>query len=125
MEEKNTENTDNNNKAIYGISNALIQCGAILAASYFGIDWPMYFVMGMIVLLGIFQTIAAAGMLSKITETSDVPSNLAEPYQILIGILYMMSGYQLYLMGFEVFSGFAIAHASLYILTFLFKRIKQ
>lgn len=124
MEENKEEKLDTT-KSIYGVSNAIIQCGAILATNYFEIAWPMYFVMGMIVLLGILQTIAAAGLLSKITETSDVSSNLAEPYQILIGIIYMMSSYQLYLMGFEVFSGFAIAHASLYMLTIVFKRIKQ
>ena len=124
MEEKKEEKLDNF-KSIYGVSNAFMHCGAILATNYFEIAWPMYFVIGMIVLLGILQTIAAAGLLSKITETSDVPSNLAEPYQILIGIIYMMSSYQLYLMGFEVFSGFAIAHASLYMLTIVFKRIKQ
>lgn len=124
MEEKKEEKLDST-KSIYGVSNALMQCGAILATSYFEIAWPMYFVMGMIVLLGILQTIAAAGLLSKITETSDVSTSLAEPYQILVGIIYMMSGYKLYLMGFEVFSGFAIAHASLYMLIITFKRIKQ
>ena len=124
MEENKEEKLDTT-KSIYGVSNAIIQCGAILATNYFEISWPMYFVMGMIVLLAILQTIAAAGLLSKITETNDVSSNLAEPYQILIGIIYMMSSYQLYLMGFEVFSGFAIAHSSLYMLTIVFKRIKQ
>lgn len=123
--EENPENKLENSRAVYGISNAIIQTGAILSANYIGIIWPMYFVMGMISLLGIIQTIAVAAMLFKLTEAKNAPLTRSEPYHILLGFIYTISGYQLYLMGFEVFAGFAIAHALIYTLSHLFKSIKQ
>ena len=121
------ENTENEpeNTVVYGISNAFIQVSAILASNYFGISWPMYIIMAMIVFLGGMHTIAAAGLMSKITETEKMKSSPVESHQILIGFIYLISAYQLYLMGFEVFSGFTIAHALLIILTQVFKGIKQ
>ena len=85
----------------------------------------MYVVMGMICLLAIFQTIASSSILSGLVDLKEIKIEKGDTHQILIGILYLASAYQIYIMGFDVFAGFAAAHAFLYTMTALFKRIKS
>lgn len=112
-------------KSMFGITNAIFQTGALLSYSYLTIVWPMYFVMGMVGLLGLMQTIAAAGLLSGLSDMKDTTIHKAEPYHFLVGIAYFMSAYQIYLMGFVLFSGFAAAHACIYVFMIFFKWIKK
>lgn len=121
-----TEETNGLKESSYtaGIFNAIVQASAITSYYYLNVSWPMYIVMGMVVLLGIIQTIAAAGVLSNLVEYDKKYAQSYEHYHILIGFIYCASAYQIYLMGFVFFSGFAFAHAILYTMLVLFKRLK-
>lgn len=122
------EKTDSANQTSYtaGIFNAITQTLAITSYYYFDVAWPMYFVMGMIALLAFIQTFAGAGVLSNLVDWDEAKSNMkpGETFHILIGFIYCASAYQIYLMGFVFFSGFAFAHAFFYTMMVIFKRLK-
>jgi hypothetical protein len=103
----------------FSVVNAVIQVAAISSYQYYGLEWPTYFVMGMIVVLGTIQTLAAALVLSS--ENKATENLKSSPSQIIVGLIYCASAYNIYLMGFEVFSGFAFAHAILYTLMVFLK----
>lgn len=106
--------------------NAMIQIGAILSYQYFVFVWPMYFVMGMIITLGVMQTMAAAYVLGDSSYKQETEKTYqSDPSQILIGLIYMISSYQIYLLGFEIFAGFALAHSFIYTLIVFYRGIKK
>jgi len=106
------------------VANAVIQTGAILASSA-GILWAMYPTMALVAYVATVQSIAAAGVFSGIVKGAVETEDTGYGLKALIGILYLVSSYQVYLIGYEVFSGIMFAHATIHVLINLFGVIKS
>lgn len=85
----------------------------------------MYPVMGMVGYMVFMQSIAASSLFSGFIAPEEV-NERDDGYSIsiLIAILYLMSSYQVYSLGYEVFSGIMFAHSTIFLLTNLFGIIK-
>lgn len=119
VKEKQTE--------IFSFTNATLQITAIFSYQYLELLWPMYIVMAMVCLLGAAQTLSASYVMAVDMSKEKLPyskdSKVSNNMQILVGITYGVSAYHMSLMGFEIFAGFAFAHAAIYTLMIVFKRI--
>jgi hypothetical protein len=113
-----------NENSLFVTANAIIQTGAIVASSA-GVVWAMYPIMFMVAYISFMQSVASAGIFSGIVKDSVEVKDVGYGLRTLIGILYLLSSYQVYMIGFEVFSGFMFAHATIYTLTNMFGVLKN
>lgn len=97
--------------------NAFFQLTAILVFQQFGITWLLYIVMAMIGMMIAIQTLAAAISFSDSILPSKVRVANMGGINILISVLYMVSSYHIYLIGFVGFAWFAAAHTVIHLLT--------
>jgi hypothetical protein len=104
--------------------NAAVQTGAILASSA-GVEWAMFPIMFMVACISFMQTFAAADLFSGIVKDSTEIKDSGYGLKALIGFLYLLSSYQVYLIGYQVFAGFMFAHAAIFLLTNLFGVLKS
>jgi hypothetical protein len=105
------------------IANAIIQCVCMFASSY-GIPWAMYPVIGMVGYIALMQSIAASSLFSGLVdvEAEDLKGNYSTP--LLVSFLYLLSSYQVYVAGHEIFAGIMFAHSTIFLLTNLLGVVK-
>lgn len=111
------------NNSASAVINALIQCSAVFASSY-GIDWAMYPVMGMVGYMVFMQSIAASSLFSGFIVSEENEKDSGYSISALVAILYLISSYEVYSLGYELFSGIMFAHSTIFLLTNLFGIIK-
>lgn len=104
--------------------NAAIQTGAIVASNA-GVFWSMYPVMIFMCYMTFMQSVAAAGVFSGIVKSTKEYNETGYGLRALIGVLYLASSYQVYVIGYTVFSGIMFAHATIYLLTNVFGVLKK
>lgn len=106
-------------KDYYALGNSLIQVSGMLIYQYFGIAWAMY--PSMLLLLGIIivQTMGAAYLFTTKTQTEKHTGDdeVSNSVAIFLSFVYMISTYQILLMGFPIFAGLCFAHISILLLT--------
>lgn len=112
-----------NKNNTFATFNAAIQTSAIVASNA-GIAWAMYPIMIMVGYMSFMQSVASAGLFSGIVKDTEVSDVTGYGLRVLISILYLASSYQVYLIGYEVFSGIMFAHATIFLLTNLFGVLK-
>jgi hypothetical protein len=98
------------------VVNSVIQVSGITGIQYFGLIWAMYPAMFMLGLVILMQTIAAGYFFAtkKYPDSTEDQPNLISPgIGMLIASIYMLSSYQILLMGFEIFAGFGFAHSAI------------
>lgn len=106
--------------------NAAIQLAAILTFQQLGIMWPLYIVMGMLGILIVMQTLAAGFLFSNIAPMqSSHQRNKNSGIAFLISIIYMVSCYNIYLIGYVAFAWFASAHVIIQLLATIFGAMKN
>jgi hypothetical protein len=110
--------------SLFATANAAVQTGAILASSA-GIAWAMFPIMFLVAYISFMQTFAAAGVFSGVVKDSVEVEDAGYGLRTLLGILYLLSSYQVYLVGYEVFSGLMFAHAAIFLLTNLLGVMKD
>jgi hypothetical protein len=110
--------------SLFATANAAVQTGAILASSA-GIAWAMFPIMFLVAYISFMQTFAAAGVFSGVVKDSVEVEDAGYGLRTLLGILYLLSSYQVYLIGYEVFSGLMFAHAAIFLLTNLLGVMKD
>jgi hypothetical protein len=109
---------------MFATVNAAVQTGAIVASNA-GIIWAMYPIMMMFAYVSFMQSVASAGVFSGIVKDTGEVKDTGYGLRALIGILYLASSYQVYMIGYEVFSGVMLAHATIYLLTNIFGVLKN
>lgn len=109
----------------FAVANVATQAGAIFATNY-DIIWPMFIVMAMMTYMILMQSIAAGSLFSGFVQ-EDIERPKSESYSILIlvALTYMLSSYQTYALGYELFAGFMFSHAIIYLLTNVFGAIRD
>jgi hypothetical protein len=110
--------------SLFATANAAVQTGAILASSA-GIAWAMFPIMFLVAYISFMQTFAAAGVFSGVVKDSVEVEDAGYGLRTLLGILYLLSSYQVYLIGYEVVSGLMFAHAAIFLLTNLLGVMKD
>jgi hypothetical protein len=101
---------------VFAVTNAVVQTTCIVASNS-GIVWAIYPIMIMVSYVSLVQTFASAGVFSGITKIHDKIEDDGYGLRALIGILYLVSSYQVYTIGYEIFSGFMFAHSVMFLLT--------
>lgn len=120
------EKEKQNSQAFFYI-NAFIQLSAILAFQQLTIIWPLYIVMALLSIIIAMQTLGAAILFSgtaAIPNTKVKASNTGG-INILISLLYMVSSYHIYMIGFVGFGCVAATHSVIHLLTNIFGAIKN
>lgn len=112
-----------NKSGVFAVSNAVVQTIAIMASSA-GIIWSMYPIMALVAYMTFMQSVAAAGVFSGLVKSVEEADDSGYGLRVLIGIMYLASSYQVYMIGYTVFSGIMFAHAAIYLLTNIFGVIK-
>ena len=106
--------------------NAAIQLGAILLFQHMGILWPLYIVMGMLSILLVVQTLAAGFVLSSAASiVTSKNKTSSRGIGILVSFIYILSCYNIYLIGFVGFAWFAFAHVLIQLFANVFGAMKQ
>ena len=106
--------------------NAAIQLGAILLFQHMGLLWPLYIVMGMISILIVVQTLAAGFVLSNAASlVTSKSKRSSRGIGILISFIYIVSCYNIHLIGFTGFAWFAFAHILIQLFANVFGAMKQ
>jgi hypothetical protein len=109
--------TENKNSQSFFYANAFIQLCAIFAFQQFGIVWPLYVIIVMLSTLIAMQTIAAAGAFSQIVPEKKVSTRPSAGINILVSVLYMISCYHIYIIGFVGFAWIAASHSVIHFFT--------
>lgn len=93
----------------FPIINATIQTVSMGLLTILNIHWGMYFVMGMLSIVTVLQILAAGTFFSGtavIENTSDEEPETKNIFtQMLISLLYLVSCYFIYMMGFVFLAG--------------------
>lgn len=110
---------------IAGVLNAIIQTSAIISANFFGVMWGMYLVMLMMGYMTFMQTVAAGSLFSGFVKNDEQIEKIPRAIPMLVSILYLASAYQVYLLGFYVFSGIMFSHTTIYLLTNIFGALRD
>lgn len=97
--------------------NATIQLCAVFAFQQLGLIWPLYIVMAMLSIVIAIQTLGAGISFSgiKLKPSTKVPSTGG--INVLISVLYLVSSYHIYLIGFIGFAWIAATHSVIHLLT--------
>lgn len=106
--------------------NAAIQLAAIITFQHLGIVWPLYIVMAMLSILIAIQTLAAAIVFANVKQIPITDKqNRRGGIGFLISIIYMVSCYNIYLIGYIGFAWFALAHVIIQLLGIIFGAMKN
>lgn len=109
-------------KPYAALINASVQVFSIVGATQFAISWAIYPLFLLVGLMIFAQTTAAGYAFSgkEITkaEKTELESGLLG---FMIAIIYTVSAYYLYTLGFVFFSGLMAAHVVILFLTLMFK----
>lgn len=117
---ENTEQTDG--QELFYV-NAVIQLSAIFAFQQFAVIWPLYIIVALISILIVIQTLGAAALFAQITPTK-VSTRKTKGINIMISLLYMISCYHIYLIGFTGFALVGAAHCAIHFLANVLGAIK-
>ena len=104
---------------IFAILNAIIQIFGVVGSQSYGLVWTLYPSMFLLGVLVVGQTISAGVMLGLFIAGKDLkrstagPTGISPGIGVLISLLYMLTAYQIYLIGYPVFAGIGFAHATL------------
>jgi hypothetical protein len=105
------------------VINAAIQFAAYFAYTQYAIFWPYYIVIGMLSIVILIQTIAAASAFAGYSESKS--KRVHDNKMIfLISLVYMLSCYQLYTIGYVIFSVIAFTHVVIIFFAAIFRSIK-
>jgi len=123
---KNMENTEEKqDRQLFFFVNAAIQLSAIFAFQQFAVLWPLYIVMGLLSIIVVLQTLGAAAAFSQIvSESTKISTRQTKGINILISLIYMVSCYNIYLIGFVGFAWVAATHAVIHLFTNVLGAIK-
>lgn len=113
------ENTEEKqDRQLFFFVNAAIQLSAIFAYQQFAVLWPLYIVMGLLSIIVVLQTLGAAAAFSQIvSESTKVSTRQTKGINILISLIYMVSCYNIYLIGFIGFAWVAATHSVIHLFT--------
>ena len=104
------------------VINASVQLFAIVGVTQFAISWAIYPLFLLVGLMIFAQTTAAgyafSGKEMPKVEKSELENNLLS---FMIAIIYAVSAYYLYTLGFVFFSGLMAAHVAISFVTLIFK----
>ena len=98
------------------VLNAMVQTFGIIGTTMFGITWAIYPSMFFLIILIVAQTMASAHYFTtdKLPNTKELNKYAASKiFLIMVGIMYMATSYQIYILGYELFAGFAFAHSAI------------
>jgi hypothetical protein len=98
-------------------ANATVQLSAFFAFQYLGLIWPFYIIIGGISFIIAIQTLAAALAFSGVGLNGEVRVANTGGINILLSILYLVSSYHIYLIGFVGFAWIAGTHSVIHLLT--------
>lgn len=104
---------------VFAILNAIIQIFGVVGSQSYGLVWALYPSMFLLGVLIVVQTISAGVLLGLFVAGKDLKRNnpsttgVSPGIGVLISLLYMLTAYQIYLVGYPVFAGIGFAHASL------------
>jgi hypothetical protein len=108
------------NSQVFFYLNATIQLCAVFAFQQLAVIWPFYIVMAMICIVIAIQTLGASVAFSGFGLTPPaskvIVANTAG-INVLISLLYMVSSYHIYLIGFVGFAWVAATHSVIHLLT--------
>jgi hypothetical protein len=104
--------------------NALLQATALFASSQ-GVIWAMYPIMAMLCYIGFMQSIAAASLFSGFIEGSTENEDPNYSISILVAILYLVSSYHVYTLGYGVIAGIMFTHATIFLFTNVLGVLKE
>lgn len=110
------------------VVNSVIQVSGIAGVQYFGLIWAMYPAMFMLGLVILMQTIVAGYIFATKKypdSTEDKSPEISPSLGMLIASIYMLSSYQIFLMGFEIFAGFGFAHSIILFFSHMLKGQNQ
>ena len=107
----------NSNSQILFYSNAAVQLSAIFAFQQLGLMWPLYITMGFLCFMILLQTLASALAFSGVGLKGEVRVANMGGINILLSILYLVSSYHIYLIGFVGFAWIAATHSVIHLLT--------
>jgi hypothetical protein len=120
--EENKEEVQKSSATLLVI-NAGIQFAAFFAYTQYAVFWPYYIVIGMLSILILIQTIAAAAVWAGYPNEKMIKKT-DNGMLFLISLFYMVSCYQLYIIGYTFFSVVAFTHVTLISLASIFRSIK-
>lgn len=117
--------TNNQETNFFFYINAAIQLAAILIFQYTGVEWLLYITMFLLALLILIQTLSSAFLFSN-GETTIRESLMNNKYGIgmLTSLLYLVSCYHIYMIGFVGFAWVAFAHVIIQFLANFFGALK-
>lgn len=105
------------NSQVFFYLNTLIQLTAILVFQQLAIIWPLYIVMGMICIVIAIQTLGAGLAFSGTLLPSSARVANTGGINVLISVIYIVSSYHIYLIGFVGFAWVAGTHSVIHLLT--------
>lgn len=113
------ENTEEKQDTqLFFFVNAAIQLSAIFAFQQFALLWPVYIVMVLLSIVIVLQTLGAAAAFSQIVPKSEmISTKQTKGINILISFIYMVSCYNIYLIGFVGFAWVAATHSVIHLFT--------
>lgn len=107
------------------VINAAIQFTAFFSYTQYAFFWPYYIVIGMLSILILIQTIVAAGAFAGYNNKTESKSKIHDNKMLfLLSLVYMMSCYQLYTIGYTIFAVVAFTHVVLMSLAAILRSIK-
>jgi hypothetical protein len=98
-------------------ANSAVHLSSFFAFQYLGLIWPFYITMGIISFIIVIQTLAAALAFSGVGLKGEVKVANTGGINILLSILYLVSSYHIYLIGFVGFAWVAATHSVIHLLT--------
>jgi hypothetical protein len=107
------------------LANAIVQFAAFFVYTQYEIFWPYYIVIGMLSFLILIQTIAAAAVFAGYSSSEINSKNTNNAMRFSISLVYMVSCYQLYIIGYTIFSVIAFTHVAILLLTSILSSIKS
>jgi hypothetical protein len=108
---------EKSNSQVFFYVNAVIQLSAFFAFQQLGIIWPFYIIMGMISIVILLQTLGGAVAFSGVSLKIKAKVSNTSGINIIISILYFLSSYHIYLIGFVGFAWIAATHSLIHLLT--------
>lgn len=120
------EKEKQNSQAFFYL-NAFIQLSAIFAFQQLAIIWPLYIVIALLSVIIAIQTLGAAILFSGAAAipNTKVKSSNTSGINVIISLLYMISSYHIYTIGFVGFAWVAATHSVIHLLTNIFGAIKN
>lgn len=114
-----------NKPTVYAIVNILFQIFAVVSSQMLGLMWPLYVVMGMMVLVILLQILATSVMSAGYITPERKDPRVDRGIGVLAGIAYGVSCYQLYNLDYVFFAAMMSTHVVMIIITNLIRKEKE